>query len=141
MKQFILKIVASFLSLILVFSTVSFAIEKHECGGKITDIAVFGDSEKCSTKMDMEECITHSHKSLSFNKHTCCKDINQILQSNLVVEKTTKTVEIQSVEFVKPAELTVKLFEGLQENIIPFKNYTPPILVQNISILHQTFLI
>ncbi|MDH3381494.1 MAG: hypothetical protein OEL54_02235 [Flavobacteriaceae bacterium] len=141
MKKVSRKIIASFLSLVLVFSTFSFAVEKHECGGKITDIAVFGDSEKCSPMMEMDDCETHSHKSLSFNKQTCCKDLTQIVQSNLVVEKTTKTVEIQKVEFVKPIEITVKLFEGLQENIIPFKDYTPPILVTNISILHQTFLI
>jgi hypothetical protein len=141
MKQVIVKILASFLSLILVFSTVSFAVEKHECGGKITDISIFGDSDKCSPMMEMDGSETHSHKSLSFNKKTCCKDINQIVQSNLVVEKTTKTVEIQKVEFVKPLEISVKLFEGLQENIIPFRNYTPPIIVTNISILHQTFLI
>jgi len=141
MKQVSIKILASFLSLILVFSTVSFAVEKHECGGEITDIAVFGDSEKCSPMMKMDDCEIHPYKSLSFNKSTCCKDINQIIQSNLVVEKATKTVAIQTVEFVKPLEISVKLFEGLQENIVPFKNYTPPIIVTNISILHQTFLI
>lgn len=141
MKQVSIKILASFLSLILVFSTVSFAVEKHECGGEITDIAVFGDSEKCAPTMEMDDCELHSHKSLSFNKQTCCKDLTQIVQSNLVVEKTAKSMNIQKVEFVKPLEISVKLFEGLQENIIPFKNYSPPILVTNISILHQTFLI
>ncbi|MDP2088782.1 MAG: hypothetical protein Q8J84_05220 [Flavobacteriaceae bacterium] len=141
MKQVSVKILALFLSLIVVFSTVSFAVEKHECGGKITDVAVFGESEKCSPMMEMDDCETNSQKSLSFNKHTCCKDLSQIIQSSIVVEKSTKTVEIQVVEFVKPFEISIKLFEGLSENIIPFKNYFPPKLVPNISILYQTFLI
>lgn len=141
MNRVSIKILASFLSFTLLFSTVSFAVEKHECGGKITDIAVFRDSEKCSPIMEMEGSETHSHKPLSYNKQTCCKDLTQIVQSTIVVEKTSKNTVIQVIEFVKPFEISIKLFEGLEENIIPFRDYTPPLIVTNISILHQTFLI
>lgn len=141
MKQISNKILASFLSFTLLFSTVSFAVEKHECGGKITDITVFGDAEKCSPKMNMDDCETNLPNSLSFNKHTCCKDISQIIQSSIVVEKST--IKTTIIPFLLPTIIIIptNLFDGLSENIIPFKNYIPLKLVTKISILHQTFLI
>jgi len=33
------------------------------------------------------------------------------------------------------------LFEGLAENVIPFRDYSPPPLIRDIQILDQTFLI
>ncbi|MDO9262114.1 MAG: hypothetical protein Q7U08_09255, partial [Flavobacteriaceae bacterium] len=95
MKQHGVKILATLLSLTLVFSTLSFAVEKHECGGKITDVAVFGEPEKCSPKMEMEDCETNLPNSLSYNKHTCCKDLSQIVQSSIVVEKSTIKMVIE----------------------------------------------
>ena len=35
----------------------------------------------------------------------------------------------------------VNLFEGLDENIVPFKNYAPPLIVTDIQVLDQVFLI
>ena len=141
MKRVSIKISASILSLILVFSTVSFAVEKHECSGKITNVAVFGDAEKCSPKMEMKDCETNLPNSLSFNKHTCCKDFSQIIQSSIVVEKSTIKMAIESFLLPVIVIIPLSLFDGLSANIIPFKNYFPPKLVTKISILHQTFLI
>lgn len=139
MKKVSIKIVASFLSLILVFSTVSFAVEKHECGGKITDVAVFGNPDKCSP--DMEKMASTHAKKLGFNKQTCCKDLSQIVQSSIVVEKTTKNYEIQSVEYITPTIIYVNTFEGLQENIVPLQYYIPQKIITDIPVLHQSFLI
>lgn len=141
MRQISVKILSSILSLILVFSTVSFAVERHECGGKITDIAVFGDVERCSPKMEMKDCDTALPNTLSFNKHTCCKDLSQIVQSSIVVEKSTIKMAIEPILLPTIIIIPISLFEGLKENIIPFRDYTPPLIVSDISILQQTFLI
>lgn len=141
MKNISFKITAIFLALNLVFSTVSFAVEKHQCGGKITDVSLFGESDKCSPKMEMESCEIHTSELLSYNKQTCCKDINQIIQSNIVIEKSTKTVEIQILPQVTFIVYDLNLFEGLAENIIPFQYYIPQKIITDIPVLYQTFLI
>jgi hypothetical protein len=141
MKDFIHKILSTILSLILVFSTLSFTVEKHECGGKITDVSIFSSPDKCSPLMEMEGIETSSSKELSFNKHQCCKDLTQIVQSNLVVEKSTKCFEIQVLKIVTPFEISIKLFEGLAENVIPFQYYIPQKIITDIPVLFQTFLI
>ena len=139
MKQFSIKILSSVLSLILVFSTLSFAVEKHECGGEITDVSLFGESDKCSPDMEKSNLLLHKHD--GFNKQICCKDLTQTIQSNIVVEKSVKSVDIQVVDFAPSFEIKIKLFEGLAENIIPFQYYIPQKIITDIPVLHQSFLI
>lgn len=139
MKKVISKILASLLSLILVFSTLSLAVEKHECGGKITDIALFSPSDKCSP--DMENETSKHSKQLGFNKQICCKDLTQVVQSTIVVEKTTKSFKIQQLQLSLPVIHFVNTFEGLQENIIPFQKYIPQKIIRDIPVLYQSFLI
>jgi hypothetical protein len=141
MKCISYKITAIFLALNLVFSTISYAVEKHECGGKITDVKIFGESDKCSPLMEMEVCEIHSDKTLSFNKQICCKDLNQIIQSTIVIEKSTKNVDIQVLTQVTIIISKLYLFEGLAENIIPFQYYIPQKIITDIPVLYQTFLI
>lgn len=141
MKTLSHKILATILSLILVFSTLSFAVEKHECGGEITNVSVFGELEKCSPWMEMEVHNSHSSNELSFNKLQCCKDLAQIVQSNLVVEKATKTFKIQALPQVSFIIYNLDLFEGLAENIVPFQYYIPQKIITDKNVLHQTFLI
>lgn len=141
MKSISYKITAIFLALNLVFSTVSFAVEKHECGGKITDVSLFGKSEKCSPKMEMEACEIHTSKSLSFNKQTCCKDLQEVIQSSIVVEKSIKVVDIPVFQQVSFIVHNLDLFEGLAENVIPYQYYVPQKIITDIPVLFQTFLI
>ncbi|OSS39630.1 hypothetical protein C723_1532 [Christiangramia flava JLT2011] len=35
----------------------------------------------------------------------------------------------------------VNLFEGLDENIVPFKDYSPPFIERDVQILYETYLI
>ncbi len=141
MKSISYKITAIFLALNLVFSTISYAVEKHECGGKITDVSLFGESDKCSPLMESEGQKSHDSNELSFSKQTCCKDLNQIIQSTIVIEKSTKNVDIQVLPQVAIIINKLYLFEGLAENVIPFQYYIPQKIITDIPVLYQTFLI
>ena len=45
------------------------------------------------------------------------------------------------VNTVKGVYSYINLFEGLEKNIVPFKNYSPPLIVTDIQVLDQVFLI
>ena len=47
MEKIIKKITASILSFIVLFSSMSFAIDEHICGDQVMDVSYFGDADNC----------------------------------------------------------------------------------------------
>jgi len=112
-------------------STVSFTVEKHFCGDKLIDVAVFTELDKCA--MDVEE----------ISKKQCCKDkIDVVKGQDELIVKTFDDLDFERQLFVASFVYSrVNLFVGLSQQIIPDKNYSPPNLVPDKRILEQVFLI
>ncbi|MCL6295693.1 hypothetical protein M3P09_11850 [Gaetbulibacter sp. 2012CJ34-3] len=120
------------LTLLVLFSTVSFTIEKHYCGDVLVDVSVFVEAEKC--EMEALEIL---------QKKTCCKDEINVIQG----QDELKFSSFDDLEFEQQLFLAsfiysyVNFFEGLSQQIVPHKNYSPPNLVRDIQVLNDTFLI
>lgn len=135
-KQILHKIFSVSLALIVLCSTVSFTIEKHFCGDTLVDVSVFAEANKCKMEaLEMElETIT---------KAPCCKDkIDVVKGQDELIVKTIDDLDVNQQLFVATFTYSyLNLFEGLPELVIPHKNYSPPILVTDIQVLDQVFLI
>lgn len=135
-KQILHKIFSVSLALIVLCSTVSFTIEKHFCGDTLVDVSVFVEANKCKMEaLEMElETIT---------KAPCCKDkIDVVKGQDELIVKTIDDLDVNQQLFVATFTYSyLNLFEGLPELVIPHKNYSPPILVTDIQVLDQLFLI
>lgn len=135
-KQISHKIFSVSLALIVLCSTVSFTIEKHFCGDTLVDVSVFAEANKCKMEaLEMElETIT---------KAPCCKDkIDVVKGQDELIVKTIDDLDVNQQLFVATFTYSyLNLFEGLPELVIPHKNYSPPILVTDIQVLDQVFLI
>lgn len=135
-KQILHKIFSVSLALIVLCSTVSFTIEKHFCGDTLVDVSVFAEANKCKMEaLEMElETIT---------KAPCCKDkIDVVKGQDELIVKTIDDLDVHQQLFVATFTYSyLNLFEGLPELVIPHKNYSPPILVTDIQVLDQVFLI
>ena len=124
------------MALLVLCSTVSFTVEKHFCGDVLVDVSVFREAEKCAME-DFEkelELIT---------KKACCKDIIDVFegQDELIV-KSFDDFELDNQIFITSYIYSyINLFEGLPQKVIPFKEYSPPNLIEDIIILDQVFLI
>nr|WP_233192453.1 hypothetical protein [Gaetbulibacter sp. 4G1] len=120
------------LTLLVLFSTVSFTIEKHYCGDVLVDVSVFVEAEKC--EMEALEIL---------QKKTCCKDeINVIQGQDELKFSSFDDLEFEQQQFLASFIYSyVNLFEGLSQQIVPHKNYSPPNLVRDIQVLNDTFLI
>ncbi len=130
------KIFSVSLALIVLCSTVSFTIEKHFCGDKLIDVSVFTEANKC--KMEALEIELDK-----ITKESCCKDKVDVVkgQDELIV-KTIDDFDFTQQLFVATFTYSyLNLFEGLPQLVIPHKNYSPPILVTDIQVLDQVFLI
>jgi hypothetical protein len=124
------------LALMVLVSTMSFTIEKHFCGNILVETAVFTEVSGCG--MDMSKFQTTENE-----KNSCCKDEVEAVKGQDVL-KITSFDDLkfqQQLFFATYVYAFVNLFEGLSEQIIPHKNYSPPNLVADIHVLDQVFII
>jgi hypothetical protein len=138
MKQSFNKILAILMAFVVLFSTMSFTISEHFCGDHLVDSALFSKAESCGMEMQNPSPT----KDCSINKDNCCSDVLKQFegQTNLKTDLSNLTFE-QQVFVTSFIYSYVNLFEGLDQNIIPFKNYSPPFIVRDIQTLDEVFLI
>mgnify|MGYP000132636141 CR=1 FL=1 len=132
LKQLLHKGFSISLALIVLFSTVSFTIEKHYCGDILVDVSVFYEAEKCGMEaMELAQ------------KKSCCKDEIDIVEG----QDELKISSFEDLEFEKQQFLSafvysyINGFESLPKQTIPHKDYSPPNLVADIQVLDQVFII
>jgi len=138
MKKIISNIAAFFLSALVLFSSVSFSVEKHLCGGHVFSASVFGKAEKCG--MEAGYCAVENNKH-SLSQKSCCKD--EIQLKNGAVFKSESGLKFDNK---KQQNLVVfnlinhSVFSPINNSrIIQFKNYFPPPITQNFNILYQVY--
>ncbi|GAA4936422.1 hypothetical protein GCM10023314_05970 [Algibacter agarivorans] len=132
MKELLYKSFSSIMALLVLFSTVSFTVEKHFCGDVLVDVAVFVEAEKC--KMEALEIL---------QKKTCCKDEIDVVEGQDELKFSSfEDLDFEQQQFITAfAYAYLNDFEGLPKQIIPHKDYSPPNLVTDIQVLDQVFII
>ncbi|MFK5958950.1 MAG: hypothetical protein QM495_08800 [Lutibacter sp.] len=138
MKQFFVKIAAILMTFVVLFSTMSFTISEHYCGNTLMNASLFSKAESC--EMDTE--MTAASKDCIVVAEDCCKDIIKQIEGQNELKSDLLNLNLEQQVFVASFIYSyINLFEGLENNIIPFKNYSPPLIDKDIHILYQTFLI
>ena len=124
------------MAFLVLFSTISFTVEKHYCGNNLIDVAIFTKAENCGMDMEISDMST-------LEKKHCCKDEVEIVKG----QDKLKKVSFEDIKFDQQLFLAsliysyINLFEGLSEQVVPHKDYSPPNLVSDIQVLDQVFLI
>jgi len=137
MKKAVSNIVSTVMAFLVLFSTFSFTVDKHFCGDFLVDSAVFSKAVSCG--MDMKNSSSPEEKLMAAD---CCH--NQKIE---VAGQNDLKVSFDSLELGQQVFLFtftysyLSLFEGLPNEVTPFKDYSPPLLVSDIQILDQVFLI
>ena len=128
------KIFSTFLAVLVLVSTLSFTVEKHFCGGHLVDSAIFSNAKKCGG-MDAEE--------LDYVKKPCCEDTVDIIegQDELTVKDFQELNKDTYIALVSYVYGYTCLFETLAKPKVPHKNYKPPLIIEDIQVLDETFLI
>jgi len=138
MKVYMRKISSFLLALMLLFSTLSFTLESHYCNDVLVDFSLFGNVESCDMDADHKAPIS----GCEISKENCC-DETQVVIDGQNSENITSThlTKAQQSFLVSYINTTFHLFEGAQTELDPFRNYRPPLLVRDVQVLEQTFLI
>ena len=131
-KQLFNKVFSSVMALLVLFSTVSFTIEKHFCGDTLVDVSMFVQAEKCA--MEALEIL---------QKKTCCKDEVDIVKGQDELKVSLfDDLDFELQQFITAFTYSyISGFESLPNQLIPHKDYSPPNLVADIQVLDQVFII
>ncbi len=111
------KITSVVLALFVVFSTLSFTVDKHYCGDFLVDVSVFGEADDCGMQM-----------SKSLKKKNCCKDekITFEGQDVLPLQKVDQLSFDQQLFIAAFVAVTEFQFVHPENNETPFKAFPPP---------------
>jgi hypothetical protein len=121
------------LAFAVLFSTLSFTVEKHFCGDRLVDVAVFTDVKGCGMEM----------RKIEKEKIPCCKDEVEIIkgQDDLKLDRYNDLSLSQALVLSAYIYSYGIVFESFPKQIIPHRHYLPPNLVADIQLLDQVFLI
>lgn len=125
------------MALLLLFSTVSFSVDMHFCGGDLVDLGFFEKDAKCSMMLPdtpKGECLMAIMN--------CCSD-QELVQEGL--DELLVSVDNMTYEQQKFITTFISVFTFLNyyppRKIIPFKEYSPPLLTHDFQVVNATFLI
>ena len=118
------------MAFLVMFSTVSFTVDKHFCGDHLVDAAVFAKAKTCGMHMDAD------------TEKQCCINKKILVEGQDELKISFDTFDFHQQLFITSYTfIYLNLFENLPRQIVPFKDYSPPLLVQDIQLVDQVFLI
>jgi hypothetical protein len=74
MKKVLLRLGALLMSFVVLFSTMSFTINSHYCGGTLFDTSFFNQVQNCGMNSDENQIQTTPNNGCSILKDNCCED-------------------------------------------------------------------
>lgn len=117
-------------------STASWTVDKHLCMGRVMDIAFFHHADSCG----MEEAMAAMGEATS--TMDCCNDESFTLEGQDDLKLSWDELEIDDQTFlVAFAQSYLELLFLPLGGDIPETIYPPPLLVHDLTILHDVFLI
>jgi len=138
MKSVLHKSVSFAMAVLLLLSTTSWKVEKHYCMGRLMNIALFVDVDDCG--MDMSSAGIEENSGATTD--SCCDDEVIYIdgQDDLKIALNDLNTD-KGFHFITTTYSSYNLSQVLQEQGMLFEQYPPPILVRDIQLLDQVFLI
>ncbi|WP_233450964.1 HYC_CC_PP family protein [Hanstruepera ponticola] len=137
MKKFFHKIMSLVMAFVVLFSTMSFTMNMHYCGGALVETAIFQKAKGCGMEMEkpaIEGC--------SITKKNCCDDKQLAIEGQdelqLQFDKITFEQQVFITSFI---HTYINLFEGFDKDITSYEKYEPPLVIRRIYKIDETYLI
>ena len=139
MEKFITHIGVTLLSLIVVFSSMSFTVQKHYCGEVLVGVSYVGKAEVCCASKDAKQ---KNKQEGSSNKEDCCNDELELIESLTFEKEKLTSLSTDDIEFVVYYVFSyIELFQQIDIEKEFYKDFSPPDIVQDIQLLQKIFLI
>ena len=139
MKKVLHKILSVFLAFTVLFSTLSFSVDKHICMGEVTNTSYFTEADSCGMEVDV--CNSDNALQHNIKKEKCCDSVYELISGNQVEQQALLTLEIEKAQFILAFAYTYINLSSENSEAIIFNFHPPPLVDKDITVLYQTFLI
>ena len=135
-----LQVLSVSLSLLVMLSSIGLSLDIHFCQGNIKSIGVFAAAEKCGEELEITKCDNHSNSDIS--RTPCCSNEQYFYQTGNA-DNTSDFINTQTIPVVSilqdSEDSQSDIF--LLENVLTYNGSDPPLVVKDLTILYDTFLI
>ncbi|MEM9363984.1 MAG: hypothetical protein AAGA43_15190 [Bacteroidota bacterium] len=136
MKKVIQQVISVAMSLMVLLSTISWSVDKHLCMGRVMDVSFFSQADDCGMEAALSLIETNTEKP------GCCDDESFVLTGQDDLKLTWSDLDLEQQNFLIAFTTSyLDVFVPLEELPVPHEEYPPPILVRDIQVLDQVFLI
>ena len=138
MKTTLRNTVSVLMALLVLLSTSSFTVDKHFCGGVLMDMAVLAKAEHCA--MNLHNHLDSEDK--IFTKETCCSNESTTVEGQDELKPSLEIYDLDQVLFLCGFPYSYFfIYEGLLVQEVFFYDYSPPLLIRDVCLQNQVFLI
>lgn len=136
MKRVLHPFLSGLMALLVLASTISWTVDKHLCMGRVLDISLFSEAEACGIEGNTSQMEDEDLQ------NACCDDESFTLvgQDNLKLSWNDHDLDSQFFLLAIPMQPTLGSV-SLERLPLAREHYPPPLLVRDIHILDQVFLI
>ena len=140
MKAILQKISAIVMAVVLVFTTMSFTVNMHYCGDTLIKYSFTQPIESCG--MDTDEKFSPTVCDEVLSKDSCCSYEQLLVEGQDEVKVSWHSFSIaQQATFRINSYSHIPLFLGAKQKLSSFKAHAPPLIVRDIYVLDQSFLL
>lgn len=140
MKKAALHTFSIGLALVVLFSTFSFTVHKHYCGKSLVGQGIFSSARLC--KSEINTCSAEKAMLMDEGENSCCSDKKENIKGQDELKFSSFSIDLSSPHFLMPEALQfTALVNEVSLKAIPDLYYKPPLLVVDIHIIDQVFLI
>lgn len=127
------------LAMLLLFSTLSFAVEMHYCGDHLVDLGIFRKASTCMMQANMPH---QDMASMQEDMMDCCSEIELVVEGQEDLNASFETLNLQQQAFIVSFSISFLFKRELSsEEPIDALRHPPPRIVEDIHLLNETFLI
>ncbi len=133
------------LTLLVFVSSTGFTVGMHLCGGKLSEISLFGATEDCPMEKQ-QETLPPCHQAPDAGMPLDCCDDHTFVLANQDMASDTKAQllakQLDSKFFAAAVHVILLQVYGLNEGLKPaYALYASPPIARDIPVLVQSFLI
>ncbi len=137
MKETVHRLFSILMAMLLLVSTTSWAVDKHYCMGHLMDVAFFVDAQDCGMDMALSDDTSKMEE-----KSSCCDDETIVVDGQDNLKISFEDIDLgQQFFLVSFAYSYLNVLKPIEERPVPNEHYPPPLLVKDIHILDEVFLI
>lgn len=124
------------MSVVVLFTTMSFTVNEHYCGDHLVDLSFFKPAESCGMEMDTsapaDDC--------SIEKTDCCTDVSFVVEGQNELKNAKIDFQKKEIQYTTIfLDIAIEQFEGAFKKTVPYQHFKPPLISRDIQKLYEVY--